>query len=273
MVHSVVTVTLMTTRAVTPTTSDFASASGADSLAAVEIATEAGKLLLDLREGLATPGVDAAEIRATGDRRSHELITGLLRDRFPQDAVLSEEGADDLARLDAERVWIVDPLDGTREFGEADRADWAVHVALVERGALTVGAVAMPAAGVTYSTMDGPVDLPPLRVVPRVVVSRTRRPAPVMELAAALDAELVEMGSAGAKAMAVVRGDVDVYAHAGGQYEWDSAAPVAVARAAGLHVSRIDGSELVYNQENPWLPDLLICRPEWADKALEVLAR
>ncbi len=273
MVHSVVTVTPMTTRAVTPTTSDSASASGADSLAAVEIATEAGKLLLDLREGLATPGVDAAEIRAAGDRRSHELITGLLRDRFPQDAVLSEEGADDLARLDAERVWIVDPLDGTREFGEADRADWAVHVALVDRGALTVGAVAMPAAGVTYSTMDGPVDLPPLRVVPRVVVSRTRRPAPVMELAAALDAELVEMGSAGAKAMAVVRGDVDVYAHAGGQYEWDSAAPVAVARAAELHVSRIDGSELVYNQENPWLPDLLICRPEWADKALEVLAR
>ena len=131
----------MTTRAVTPTTSDSASASGADSLAAVEIATEAGKLLLDLREGLATPGVDAAEIRAAGDRRSHELITGLLRERFPQDAVLSEEGADDLARLGAERVWIVDPLDGTREFGEADRADWAVHVALVERGALTVGAV------------------------------------------------------------------------------------------------------------------------------------
>lgn len=263
----------MNNRAVTHTALGAGPRSDSDHFAAAEIATAAGRLLLGLREDLSRPGVDAAEIRAAGDRRSHEFITAALRERFPHDAVLSEEGADDHARLDADRVWIVDPLDGTREFGEPDRSDWAVHVALVERGVLTVGAVAVPAAETTYSTLDGPVDLPPLPTVPRVVVSRTRRPEPVMALAAALDAELVEMGSAGAKAMAVVRGDVDVYAHSGGQYEWDSAAPVAVARAAGLHVSRIDGSELVYNQANPWLPDLLICRPELAGKALEVLAR
>lgn len=273
MVHSVVTVTLMTTRAVTATTSDSASRTGADARAASEIATEAGKLLLGLRQRLAVPGVDAAEVRSAGDWLSHEFIVGALGARFPRDAVLSEEGADDLARLGDERVWIVDPLDGTREFGEPGRTDWAVHVALVVNGELTAGAVAMPALGVTYSTVDATAPVESEGGAPKVVVSRTRRPAPVMELAAALDAELVEMGSAGAKAMAVVRGDVDVYAHAGGQYEWDSAAPVAVAHAAGLHVSRIDGSELVYNQENPWLPDLLICRPEWAGKALEVLAR
>lgn len=263
----------MTTRAVTPTTSDAAARAHSDALAAVEIATEAGRLLLGLREQLTRPGADAAEIRSAGDRLSHEYIAGVLRERFPHDAVLSEEGADDHARLDADRVWIVDPLDGTREFGEPDRADWAVHVALVERGQLTAGAVAMPASGVTHSTLDAPATRTSPAGAPRVVVSRTRRPEPVMAMAAALDAELVEMGSAGAKAMAVVRGDVDIYAHAGGQYEWDSAAPVAVARAAGLHVSRIDGSELVYNQANPWLPDLLICRPELAGKALEVLAR
>ncbi|GAB2652721.1 3'(2'),5'-bisphosphate nucleotidase CysQ [Prescottella soli] len=230
-------------------------------------------MLLGHREKLARTDADAAEIRAAADRLSHDYIVGALADRFPGDAVLSEEGADDLARIGADRVWIVDPLDGTREFGELGRTDWAVHVALVERGQLTVGAVAMPALGVTHSTSDATAPATPAGGAPRVVVSRTRRPAPVMAMAEALGAELVEMGSAGAKAMAVVRGDVDIYAHAGGQYEWDSAAPVAVARAAGLHVSRIDGSELVYNQENPWLPDLLICRPELAGDVLEVLAR
>ncbi|MGW0174419.1 3'(2'),5'-bisphosphate nucleotidase CysQ [Rhodococcus sp. NPDC003322] len=263
----------MTTSSVTPTTSDSGTGQHPDGRAAVEIATEAGRLLLAHRAGLAEPGVDPAQVKAAGDRLSHEFIVAALAERFPDDAVLSEEGADDLARLDADRIWIVDPLDGTREFGEMGRTDWAVHVALVEHGRLTVGAVAMPALGVTYSTGDMPIPPSPLVGAPKVVVSRTRRPEPVMAMAAALGAELVEMGSAGAKAMAVVRGDVDIYAHAGGQYEWDSAAPAAVARAAGLHVSRIDGSEPVYNQENPWLPDLLICRPELAGKALEVLAR
>ena len=238
------------------------------------MATAAGELLLGFRADSQLVRRDPGEVRRIGDRISHEFLVAELARRFPSDAVLSEEGADDPSRLTADRVWIVDPLDGTREFGEFDRIDWAVHVALVERGRLTAGAVAMPALGVTYSTADAPTPAGPVPAAPpRVAVSRTRRPEPVMAMATALEAELVEMGSAGAKAMSVVRGDVDIYAHAGGQYEWDSAAPVAVARAAGLHVSRIDGSELVYNQENPWLPDLLICRPEWAGTVLEVLAR
>ncbi|MFD1812055.1 3'(2'),5'-bisphosphate nucleotidase CysQ [Rhodococcus gannanensis] len=263
----------MTDRAITPTAPDSSSAQVEDVLAAVDIATEAGRRLLAHRAALGDPGADPAQIKAAGDRLSHEFIVAALADRFPHDSVLSEEGADDRTRLTADRVWIVDPLDGTREFGEQGRTDWAVHVALLDRGRLTAGAVALPALGVTHSTGDAPTAPAPRRRVPRAVVSRTRRPEPVMAMAAALGAELVEMGSAGAKAMAVVRGEVEIYAHAGGQYEWDSAAPVAVARAAGLHVSRIDGSELVYNQENPWLPDLLICRPEWAGTALEVLAR
>ncbi|MER5438762.1 3'(2'),5'-bisphosphate nucleotidase CysQ [Streptomyces sp. NPDC002790] len=245
----------------------------ADGRAAAETATEAGALLLAHRTDRERAGADPSEVRATGDRLSHDFLVATLAQRFPGDAVLSEEGADDPARLAADRVWIVDPLDGTREFGEPGRSDWAVHVALVEAGRLVAGAVAMPGLGVTFSTADtfaAPATLP---AVPRVAVSRTRRPEPVMAMAEALGAELIEMGSAGAKAMAVVCGEADIYAHAGGQYEWDSAAPVAVARAAGLHVSRIDGSEPHYNQANPWLPDLLICRPELTDRALGVLGR
>ncbi|MEB8339563.1 3'(2'),5'-bisphosphate nucleotidase CysQ [Streptomyces endophyticus] len=247
--------------------------SAADGRAAAGIAAEAGALLLAHRTDQERIGADPSDVRKAGDRLSHEFLVATLGRRFPGDAVLSEEGADDPARLAADRVWIVDPLDGTREFGEPGRSDWAVHVALVEAGRLVAGAVALPGLGVTFSTADTVAPLSALPAVPRVVVSRTRRPAPVTAMAEALGAELIEMGSAGAKAMAVVRGEADVYAHTGGQYEWDSAAPVAVARAAGLHVSRIDGSELRYNQENPWLPDLLICRPELADRALGVLGR
>lgn len=244
-----------------------------DTTAAIDISTAAGELLLRYREALTSDDVEPVAFRKGADRVSQEFIAGELARRFSGDAVLSEESPDNAVRLGASRVWIVDPLDGTREFGEIGRGDWAVHVALFENGSLTAGAVALPGLGITHSSRD-PVPL--YNVVPsnpRVVVSRTRRPEPVMALARALDAELIEMGSAGAKAMAVVRGDADIYAHAGGQYEWDSAAPVAVAQAAGLHVSRIDGSALHYNQENPWLPDLLICRPELAATALEVLNR
>ncbi len=180
--------------------------------------------------------------------------------------MLSEEAADDGARLTAERVWIIDPLDGTREFGEAGRADWAVHVALWERGDLTAGAVALPAAGRVVSTAELRAGLPPGLAsgdrVPgarlRLLVSRSRPPEFVQQLADQLDAELVPMGSAGAKAAAVIAGEADAYVHSGGQYEWDSAAPVAVARAAGLHASRIDGSSLRYNQADPSIPDILI---------------
>jgi 3'(2'), 5'-bisphosphate nucleotidase len=238
--------------------------SGADHVHAAGLATEAGRLLLELRAS----GLGPDALRAEGDRRSHAFLTKELASVCPGDAVLSEEGADDLARLGADRVWIIDPLDGTREYGEVPRADWAVHVALVANGELTAGAVALPGQAVTLSTAQPPV-VPPRRGGPlRLLVSRTRPSAHAAALAEALAAELRPMGSAGAKVAAVVRGDADVYAHSGGQYEWDSAAPVAVAAAAGLHVSRLDGSPLCYNQPNPWLPDLLVCRPELADVVL-----
>src|SRR5215472_7240361 len=232
-----------------------------DHILAAELAEDAGKRLLDLRaEGGSPDGLLKA-----GDRLSHEFLMAELAARRPGDAVLSEEGRDNPVRLSAERVWIVDPLDGTREFGEAGRTDWAVHVALWERGALTAGAVALPAQGQVLSTATPPVvpapaDGPGLagRKL-RVVVSRTRPPAFLERLSELADLTLMPLGSAGAKAAAVMQGEADAYVHAGGQYEWDSAAPVAVAVAAGLHASRIDGSALEYNRPDPVLPDILIC--------------
>ena len=235
------------------------------------LAGEAGDLLLTVRAALDT-GADPKALKDEGDLASHELLMRRLAELRPDDGVLSEEAAADPARLDCERVWIVDPLDGTREFGEAGRSDWAVHVALTAGNQPIAGAVGLPALGLVLATDDPPPLAPPVDGPPRLVVSRTRPPAIALELADRLGGQLVEMGSAGAKAMAVVRGDVDVYAHGGGQYEWDSCAPVAVAAAAGLHVSRLDGSPLRYNQENPWLPDLLICRPELVDQVLAVTA-
>ncbi|MCU1365285.1 MAG: putative inositol monophosphatase [Ilumatobacteraceae bacterium] len=241
-----------------------------DSDAAADIATIAGALLLDIRAA----GGPTDGLKASGDRGSHELIMGELARRFPHDAVLSEEGTDSAARLGRPRVWIVDPLDGTREFSEPPRTDWAVHVALVVDGVLTVGAVALPAQGRTLSTAGATTAPLPQRPAhdgaPRLVVSRTRPTEHARVIAEQLHAELVPMGSAGAKAMAVVLGEADIYAHSGGQYEWDSAAPVAVAQAAGLHVSRLDGSPLIYNQPDPWLPDLLICRPDLAVSVIEI---
>lgn len=238
----------------------------ADAVLAADIAESTGELLLQLRSG--SSAIDPYLLRDRGDREAHKHIVSRLAQHFPDDAVLSEEGADTDSRLTAERTWIVDPLDGTNEFGLLDHDDWAVHIALVVDHRAALGAVAIPALGTTYSS--GTVaPVPPMRGDRvRLVVSRNRRNEQVMRIARALDAELVRMGSAGAKAMAVVRGDVDIYAHAGGMYEWDSCAPVAVAQAAGLHVSRIDGSPIRYNAEDPWLPDLLICRPELADKAI-----
>ncbi|WP_167099188.1 3'(2'),5'-bisphosphate nucleotidase CysQ [Mycobacterium sp. DL592] len=234
---------------------------------AAQLATEAGELLLAVRAELAE--ASGAERKAAGDKRSHDYLMEALAKARPADAVLSEEGADDPVRLRSERVWIVDPLDGTREFSELDRDDWAVHVALWQAGELIAGAVALPAQGVTLSTPT--VAAPPAGPQsPRVVVSRTRPPAVALQVRDALGGTLVEMGSAGAKVAAVVQGRADVYVHAGGQYEWDSAAPVAVARAAGLHTSRIDGSPLLYNRPDPLLPDLVVCRPEFAEAVLAV---
>ncbi len=234
---------------------------------AARLATEAGELLLKVREEFAD--ADAKDRKAAGDKRSHDFLMAALAEHRPGDAVLSEEGADDLIRLTSERVWIVDPLDGTREFSELGRTDWAVHVALWKGGELVAGAVALPAQGVTLATptVETPAAAPG---PPRVVVSRTRPPAVALAVRDALGGVLVEMGSAGAKVASVVQGISDVYVHAGGQYEWDSAAPVAVARAAGLFTSRIDGSPLVYNQSDVSLPDLIVCRPELADAVLTV---
>jgi 3'(2'), 5'-bisphosphate nucleotidase len=237
-----------------------------DHALAAMLAADAGALLLELRAG------GGANLKDEGDRRSNELLLRALAEHRPDDAVLSEESVDDKARLDAARVWIIDPLDGTREFGEPPRTDWAVHVALTAGGEPVVGAVALPAAGLVLHTGAPPVLPPAASGPPRLAVSRTRPPACTEVLVERLGASLVEMGSAGAKAMAVVLGDVDVYAHSGGQYEWDSCAPVAVAAAAGLHVSRLDGSRLRYNQPDPYLPDLLICRPELADDVLAALS-
>jgi 3'(2'), 5'-bisphosphate nucleotidase len=240
-----------------------------DDRLAAELAAEAGRRLLVLR----AEGGDPAALRRDGDRRSHEFLTAELARLRPGDAVLSEEGADDPARLRARRVWIVDPLDGTREFGEPGRTDWAVHVALWEQGELTAGAVALPAQDTVLSTADpqaSPAAAPPGML--RFVVSRTRPPDFAVRLAEKTGAELAPLGSAGAKAAAVICGDADAYVHSGGQYEWDSAAPVAVAVAAGLHASRIDGSKLSYNQVPPSVPDILICRAAIAGTLLEAIS-
>lgn len=238
-----------------------------DDALAARLATEAGRLLLSVRDEFAD--ADAGERKAAGDKRSHDFLMDALGAHRSGDAVLSEEGVDNPVRLSSERVWIVDPLDGTREFSELDRDDWAVHVALWQAGELVAGAVALPAQGVTLATPD--VAAPPAADgKPRIVVSRTRPPAIALAVRDALDGVLVAMGSAGAKVASVVQGVADVYVHAGGQYEWDSAAPVAVARAAGLHTSRIDGSRLAYNRADPKLPDLVVCRPELAAAVLAV---
>ena len=234
---------------------------------AAELATRAGTLLLDVRAELAD--ATGAELKAAGDKRSHDFLMEALAKERPADAVLSEEGADNPIRLSSSRVWIVDPLDGTREFSELDREDWAVHVALWQDGELVAGAVALPAQNITLATPSVPAP-PPAPAVPRIVVSRTRPPEVALQVRDALGGVLVEMGSAGAKVASVVQGLADVYVHAGGQYEWDSAAPVAVARAAGLHTSRIDGSALQYNRPDPKLPDVVVCRPEYAEAVLAV---
>lgn len=234
-----------------------------DARLAHAVADAAGKLLLQIQ------AEDADGAR--GDHEANRLILDMLRAARPDDPILSEESADNSARLASRRVWIVDPLDGTREFAEG-RDDWAVHIALAIDGAPAIGAVALPRRGVTL-TSDAPPALRPAMSPPRMLVSRTRPSALCAAVSQALPAETVGMGSAGAKAMAVVLGEAEVYLHSGGQHQWDNCAPVAVALAAGLHASRIDGSPLVYNQPGSSLPDLLICRRELAAPILELVAK
>ncbi|MEY2553432.1 MAG: 3(2), 5-bisphosphate nucleotidase [Ilumatobacteraceae bacterium] len=242
-----------------------------DAQLAARLATEAGHLLVELRGELTRAGAPAWQVMDTGDLASHRFIAKALAEARPNDAVLSEEGVEDPRRFVTDRVWIVDPLDGTSEFGEDGRHDWAVHIALWEVDHFGAGAVSIPALDMTFCTDPAPVIPAFTRTRPRVITSRSRNPYVAVIVAKALDAEAVRLGSAGAKAMAVVAGEADIYVHDGGMYQWDSAAPAAVALAAGLHVSRIDGSPMVFNARDAWLPDLLICRPEFAEPALAAL--
>jgi len=238
---------------------------------ALRLATQAGHGLLKVRRQLVESGARPWQVMDGGDTASQRFLADELERVRPDDAVLSEEGLEDPRRFVLDRVWIIDPLDGTREFGEPGRPDWAVHVALWTGSSFGAGAVSLPAMGLAFGT-DPPAVVPPSgRSRPRLVTSRSRQPYAPAVVAHALEAEAVQLGSAGAKAMSVVTGDTDIYVHDGGMYQWDSAAPAAVALAAGLHVSRIDGSPIVYNDRDPWLPDLLLCRPEWAAPVLHAL--
>ncbi len=242
-----------------------------DAALAVRLATQAGRGLVGLRQRLVEQGAPPWQVMDGGDTASQRFLADELGRLRPDDAVLSEEGLEDPRRFGGGRVWIIDPLDGTREYGEPDRVDWAVHVALWAGGSFVAGAVSLPAMDLVFATDPPPVLPPPTRDRPRLVTSRNRAPYAAALVAHALDADAVRLGSAGAKAMSVVNGDADIYVHDGGMYQWDSAAPAAVALSAGLHASRIDGSPLVYNARDPWLPDLLICRQELADRVLAAL--
>lgn len=232
------------------------------------LAEEAGRMLLILQQ---SGGLSGEALGAEGDRIANDFLMGMLRMRRSQDAILSEEEGCDGARLQASRVWIIDPLDGTREFSEG-RSDWAVHVGLAVNGVANLGAVALPGLGLTLSPLL-PMLLRPANNPLKMLVSRTRPAAEAISVAEKLGAELLPMGSAGAKAMAVVRGEADIYLHTGGQYEWDNCAPAAVAEAAGLHVSRVDGSPMRYNNADPYLPDLLVCRKELAEPIFNALGQ
>ena len=240
-----------------------------DAELAAELAEEAGRILLDLRS---KGGLEGKALGEAGDRLANRYLRDRLAAERPEDGILSEESRDTLERLFKRRVWIIDPVDGTREDGEA-RPDWAVHVGLAVQGVGQVGAVALPGLGNGIVVRSDHL-VPPTNHTgaPRMLVSRTRPAAEALAVAESLGCELVPMGSAGAKAMAVVLGQAEIYLHSGGQYEWDNCAPVAVAKAHGLHCSRIDGGPLVYNQKDTYLPDLLICREEWAEPVLEAVA-
>jgi 3'(2'), 5'-bisphosphate nucleotidase len=237
-----------------------------DAELAVQLADQAGQILLDIRARNTAPGPDLGK---AGDKAANDFLVNALQAARPDDGLLSEERQCDGTRLSKSRVWIIDPVDGTREYGEG-RTDWAVHVALAIDGVAQIGAVALPGLDLVLSSAN-PIAAAPANKPPVIVVSRTRPASEAVAVASALNGILLPMGSAGAKAMAVVRGEADIYLHTGGQHEWDSCAPVAVAAAHGLHVSRADGSPLVYNRADTYMPDLLICHPELATRVLQIV--
>ena len=242
-----------------------------DQQLASRVATEAGAMLVNLRDELVAEGLHYWDLKDEGDVAGHRYIMSALTAARPDDIILSEEAADNRKRLSADRVWIIDPIDGTNEFAEHPRHDWAIHIALWESGELTAASVALPTLGITFDASPAAVVPPSTREKPLLVTSRSRNPYCAVMVANALGCDVARLGSAGAKAMAIVMGEADIYVHDGGMYQWDSAAPSAVAKAAGLHVSRIDGSPLKYNQESLWLPDFLVCRIELAEPALKAL--
>jgi 3'(2'), 5'-bisphosphate nucleotidase len=242
-----------------------------DQQLASRVATEAGAMLVELRDELVAEGIHYWDLKDEGDVAGHRYIMSALMAARPDDVILSEEAADNRRRLNAERVWIIDPIDGTNEFAEHPRHDWAIHIALWESGEITAASVALPTLGITFDASPAAVVPPSTREKPLLVTSRSRNPYCAVMVANALGCDVARLGSAGAKAMAIVMGEADIYVHDGGMYQWDSAAPSAVAKAAGLHVSRTDGSPLKYNQESLWLPDFLVCRTELAEPALSAL--
>ncbi len=242
-----------------------------DAELAIRLAVQTGRGLVDLRQRMTAEGAHTWQVMDGGDTAAQRFISDELTRLRPDDPVLSEEGIEDPRRFTMDRAWIIDPLDGTREYGEPGRNDWAVHIALWADGAFVAAAVSLPAMGVVFAADPAPVLPPAERKRPILVTSRSRAPYAAAVVAHALDAEPVRLGSAGAKAMSVVNGETDIYVHDGGMYQWDSAAPAAVALAAGLHVSRIDGSPIVYNARDPWLPDFIVCRKEWAQPVLSAL--
>ena len=242
-----------------------------DAELATRLAVQAGELLVQLRGEMFAAGASIWDVRDSGDAAAQRFIAGELHTHRPDDAVLSEEGFEDPRRYDADRVWIIDPLDGTREYGEQGRSDWAVHIALWEHEAFGAAAVSLPAVDMVFSTDPAP-PMPLLdRDRPRLITSRHRAPYAAVLVAEGLGCDAVRLGSAGAKAMAVVLGEADIYVHDGGMYQWDSAAPAAVALAAGFHASRLDGSPLIYNDRDAWLPDFFVCRPEMTEGVLKAM--
>ena len=242
-----------------------------DQQLASRVATEAGAMLVELRDELVAEGVHYWDLKDEGDVAGHRYIMSALTAARPDDVILSEEAADNRKRLSADRVWIIDPIDGTNEFAEHPRHDWAIHIALWESGELTAASVALPTLGITFDASPAAVVPPSTREKPLLVTSRSRNPYCAVMVANALGCDVARLGSAGAKAMAIVMGEADIYVHDGGMYQWDSAAPIAVAAAAGLFTSRIDGTPLIYNRRDAWLPDLVVCQQHLAQQVIDAL--